>query len=68
MAAVLLCAAGGTASAALHGADLRRGPVPALAGRYAQVDAELRVTSDPRRTRPRVASAHTLPPTVVLDA
>lgn len=68
VAAVLLCAAGGTASAALHGADLRRGPVPALAGRYAQVDAELRVTSDPRRTRPRVASAHTLPPTVVLDA
>ncbi|MEU6824917.1 ComEC/Rec2 family competence protein [Streptomyces atriruber] len=68
VAAVLLCAAGATASAALHGADLRRGPVPALAGRYAQVDAELRVTSDPRRTRPRVASAHTLPPTVVLDA
>ncbi|MET8688104.1 ComEC/Rec2 family competence protein [Streptomyces sp. NPDC004732] len=68
MAAVLLCAAGAAASAALHGADLRRGPVPALAGRYAQVDVELRVTSDPRRTRPRVASAHTLPPTVVLDA
>ncbi|MEV7191145.1 ComEC/Rec2 family competence protein [Streptomyces sp. NPDC093510] len=68
MAAVLLCAAGATASAALHGADLRRGPVPALAGEYAQVEAELEVTSDPRRTRPRVASAHTMPPAVVLDA
>ncbi|WP_409236238.1 ComEC/Rec2 family competence protein [Streptomyces sp. PA5.6] len=68
VAAVLLCAAGAAASAALHGADLRRGPVPSLAGEYAQVQAELRVTSDPRRTRPRVASAHTMPPAVLLDA
>ncbi|MFI7315864.1 ComEC/Rec2 family competence protein [Streptomyces venezuelae] len=67
-AAVLLCAAGAAASAALHGADLRRGPVPSLAGEYAQVEAELRVTSDPRRTRPRVAGAHAMPPTVLLDA
>ncbi|MEW2389898.1 ComEC/Rec2 family competence protein [Streptomyces venezuelae] len=68
VAAVLLCAAGAAASAALHGADLRRGPVPSLAGEYAQVKAELKVTSDPRLTRPRVASAHTMPPTVLLDA
>ncbi|MCF3125726.1 ComEC/Rec2 family competence protein, partial [Streptomyces arenae] len=66
--AVLLCVAGSTGSAALHGADLHRGPVPALASAYATVEAEVKVTSDPRRTRPRVASAHALPPAVVLDA
>ncbi|QUI31697.1 ComEC/Rec2 family competence protein [Streptomyces alfalfae] len=68
VAAVLLCTAASAGSAALHGADLRRGPVPASAREYAQVEAELRVTSDPRRTRPRTASAHAMPPTVVLDA
>ncbi|MFD6434998.1 ComEC/Rec2 family competence protein [Streptomyces venezuelae] len=68
VAGVLLCAAGAAASAALHGADLRRGPVPSLAGEYAQVEVELKVTSDPRLTRPRVASAHTMPPAVLLDA
>ncbi|MEU6123516.1 ComEC/Rec2 family competence protein [Streptomyces sp. NPDC047123] len=67
-AAVLLCVAGATGSAALHGADLRRGPVPGLAARYAEVRADVEVTSDPRRTRPRVAAAHAMPPTVVLDA
>ena len=36
----------------LHGADLRRGPVPELARQYAQVTAEVEVTSDPRLTRP----------------
>lgn len=68
VAAVLLCTAGATVSAALHGADLRRGPVPGLAAEYAEVDAELKVTSDPRRSRPPVARAHTMPPAVVLDA
>ncbi|MEV0121570.1 ComEC/Rec2 family competence protein [Streptomyces sp. NPDC050703] len=68
VAAVLLCTAASAGSAALHGADLRRGPVPASARDYAEVEAELRVTSDPRRTRPRAASAHAMPPTVVLDA
>ncbi|MFK4064606.1 ComEC/Rec2 family competence protein [Streptomyces sp. NPDC029674] len=68
VAAVLLCTAGSTASAALHGADLHRGPVPALASEYAEVEAELEVTSDPRRSRPRVARAQTMPPAVVLDA
>ncbi|MEU8956221.1 ComEC/Rec2 family competence protein [Streptomyces sp. NPDC048518] len=67
-AAVLLCIAGAAGSAALHGADLRRGPIPGLAREYARVEAELQVTSDPRRTRPRVASAHTMPPSVVLNA
>ncbi|AZM53196.1 hypothetical protein DMA15_11815 [Streptomyces sp. WAC 01529] len=68
VAATLLCAAASAGSAALHGPDLHRGPIPALASEFAEVEAELRVTSDPRRTRPRVASAHALPPTVVLDA
>lgn len=68
VAAVLLCTAASAGSAALHGADLRRGPVPGSAREYAEVEAELRVTSDPRRTRPRTASAHAMPPTVVLDA
>ncbi|MEU1015647.1 ComEC/Rec2 family competence protein [Streptomyces sp. NPDC005898] len=68
LAATLLCAAASAASAALHGADLHRGPVPALAEEYAQVEAEVVVTSDPRRTRPRVASAHAMPPSVVLHA
>ncbi|WP_399925270.1 ComEC/Rec2 family competence protein [Streptomyces kanamyceticus] len=68
VAASLLCAAASGGSAALHGADLHRGPVPALAREYAQVDAELVVTSDPRRSRPRVAGAHTMPPGVLLNA
>ncbi|MFE0175044.1 ComEC/Rec2 family competence protein [Streptomyces sp. NPDC059002] len=68
VAGALLCAAASAGSAALHGADLHRGPVPALAGEYAEVDAELEVTSDPRRTRPRAAVAHAAPPAVVLDA
>ncbi|MEU6989499.1 ComEC/Rec2 family competence protein [Streptomyces sp. NPDC046465] len=67
-AGVLLCVAGAAGSAALHGADLRRGPVPGLASEFAQVQAELEITSDPRRTRPRVAGAHSMPPAVVLDA
>ncbi|MEW1719910.1 ComEC/Rec2 family competence protein [Streptomyces sp. NPDC093109] len=53
VAGALLCAAAGAASAGLHGADLRRGPVPGLAERYARVTAEVTVTSDPRPARPR---------------
>ncbi|MGW2225763.1 ComEC/Rec2 family competence protein [Streptomyces formicae] len=68
VAGALLCAAASTCSAALHGADLYRGPLPALAGQYAEVDAELSVSSDPRRARPRAAAAHAVPPAVVLDA
>ncbi|MEW2116070.1 ComEC/Rec2 family competence protein [Streptomyces sp. NPDC005474] len=68
VAAVLLCVAAAAASAGLHGADLRRGPVPDLAGRYAGVTAELEVTSDPRLTRPRIQGAHAAPSAVLLDA
>ncbi|QEV59973.1 ComEC/Rec2 family competence protein [Streptomyces spectabilis] len=68
VAGVLLCAGAAAASAGLHGADLHRGPVPGLAGEYATVTAELEVTSDPRRTRPRVTGDRPVPPAVVLDA
>ncbi|MGY1500958.1 ComEC/Rec2 family competence protein [Streptomyces sp. QTS52] len=68
VAAVLLCVAAAAVSAGLHGADLRRGPVPGLARQYATVTAELEVTSDPRLTRPRVQGAHALPTAVLLDA
>ncbi|MEW1923617.1 ComEC/Rec2 family competence protein [Streptomyces sp. NPDC088360] len=68
VAAVLLCAAAGATSAALHGADLHRGPVPALARQYSEAEVELEVTSDPRLTRPRVTGARAVPPSVMLDA
>ncbi|MFD8820531.1 MBL fold metallo-hydrolase, partial [Streptomyces sp. NPDC059627] len=52
--ALLLCVAGAAASAGLHGADVRRGPVPARARDYATVTAEVELTGDPRAARPRV--------------
>jgi competence protein ComEC len=67
VAAVLLCAAAAGASAGLHGADLRRGPVPALARQYAEVTAEIEVASDPRLTRPRIKGDHATPTAVLLD-
>ncbi|MFJ5259689.1 ComEC/Rec2 family competence protein [Streptomyces sp. NPDC088387] len=67
-AAVLLCVAAAAASAGLHGADLRRGPVPELAERFATVTAEVRVTADPRLSRPRVSGAHALPVSVLVEA
>ncbi|MEU3358024.1 ComEC/Rec2 family competence protein [Streptomyces albidoflavus] len=51
VAAALLCAAAGAASAGLHGADRHRGPVPELAGRHARVTAEVEVTGDARPVR-----------------
>ncbi|KPI18803.1 ComEC/Rec2-related protein [Actinobacteria bacterium OK074] len=66
-AAVLLCVAAAGASAGLHGADLRRGPVPELARQFAQVTAEVELTSDPRLTRPRVKGDHTAPVAVLLE-
>ncbi|MFB8404777.1 ComEC/Rec2 family competence protein [Streptomyces sp. NPDC055912] len=66
-AGVLLCAAAGAASAGLHTADLRRGPVPALAREYARAQLEVTVTSDPRLTRPRVRGSESVPVSVVLD-
>ncbi|WND40412.1 ComEC/Rec2 family competence protein [Streptomyces sp. BB1-1-1] len=68
VAAVLLCVAASATSAALHGADLRRGPVPALARQYATVTAELEITADPRLTRPRVRGNRAVPPTVLIEA
>ncbi|MFJ4837353.1 ComEC/Rec2 family competence protein [Streptomyces sp. NPDC088746] len=67
-AGVLLCAAAGAAAAGLHGADSRSGPVPGLAESYARVEAEVTVTSDPRRTRPRVQGDHSTPVSLLLDA
>ncbi|WP_405662291.1 ComEC/Rec2 family competence protein [Streptomyces sp. NBC_01166] len=67
-AGVLLCAAAGAAAAGLHGADSRSGPVPGLAESYARVVAEVTVTSDPRRTRPRVQGDHSTPVSLLLDA
>ncbi|WP_306321664.1 MULTISPECIES: ComEC/Rec2 family competence protein [unclassified Streptomyces] len=67
-ASLLLCVAAAAASAGLHGADLRRGPVPNLAERFARVEAELEVTSDPRRTRPRVRGDHAAPTSVLVEA
>ncbi|MEV8224911.1 ComEC/Rec2 family competence protein [Streptomyces sp. NPDC079167] len=67
-AAALLCAAAGAAGAGLHGADSRSGPVPGLAESYARVVAEVTVTSDPRRTRPRVQGDHSTPVSLLLDA
>lgn len=66
--AVLLCAAAGTAVAGLHGADVWRGPVPGLAREYARIDADVRVTSDPRTTRPAVRGNHSTPALLLLDA
>ncbi|MFB7993970.1 ComEC/Rec2 family competence protein [Streptomyces sp. NPDC056002] len=68
VAAVLLCVAASAASAALHGADLTRGPVPGLARQFARVTVELEVTADPRLTRPRVTGDHSAPSSVVIAA
>ncbi|MYW65657.1 MBL fold metallo-hydrolase [Streptomyces sp. SID8379] len=68
VATLLLCTAAAATSAGLHGADLRRGPVPNLAAQYARVDVELEVTSDPRLTRPRIKGDHTAPAAVLIEA
>ncbi|MFH0518241.1 ComEC/Rec2 family competence protein [Streptomyces sp. M41] len=68
VAAVLLCIAAAAVSAGLHGADLRRGPVPGLAEAYATVTAEVEVTADPRLTRPRVKGDHMAPTSVLINA
>ncbi|MEV7078051.1 ComEC/Rec2 family competence protein [Streptomyces sp. NPDC093516] len=67
-AALLLCVAAAAASAGLHTADLRRGPVPGLAREYATVTAEVELTSDPRLTRPRVRGDRPAPAAVLIDA
>ncbi|MFE4329785.1 ComEC/Rec2 family competence protein [Streptomyces sp. NPDC056831] len=67
-AAALLCAAAGAASAGLHGADVRQGPVHGLAQRFARVEAEVTVMSDARQTRPRVRGDHSTPASLLMDA
>lgn len=66
--AVLLCVAAAAGSAGLHGADLRRGPVPALAREYARVTALVEITADPRLTRPRVSGNRLAPASVLIEA
>ncbi|MGW4566729.1 ComEC/Rec2 family competence protein, partial [Streptomyces sp. NPDC004561] len=68
VAAVLLCVAAAAASAGLHGADVRRGPVPELARRFATVTAEVEVTGDPWLSRPRVRGDHSAPVSVLVRA
>ncbi|WP_411577224.1 ComEC/Rec2 family competence protein [Streptomyces sp. HUAS TT20] len=67
-AAVLLCVAAAAVSAGLHGADLRRGPVPVLARQYATVTAEVELGSDPWLSRPRVRGDHVAPLAVLIHA
>ncbi|MET7934045.1 ComEC/Rec2 family competence protein [Streptomyces sp. NPDC005322] len=66
--AVLLCGAVAGAVAASHAADVRSGPVPALAREYTRAGAEVTVTGDPRLTRPRVRGAAAAPASVVIEA
>ncbi|MGA5792997.1 ComEC/Rec2 family competence protein [Streptomyces cellulosae] len=68
VAATLLCIAAAAGSAGLHGADVRRGPVPELAREYARVVAEVEVTADPRLTRPRVSGSRMAPVSVLVEA
>lgn len=68
LAAVLLCVAAAAASAGLHGADLRRGPVPEAARRFATMTAEVELTGDPWPSRPRVRGDHAAPVAVLARA
>ncbi|WNI27029.1 ComEC/Rec2 family competence protein [Streptomyces sp. ITFR-16] len=67
-AAALFCAAAGAGSAGLHAADARQGPVPRLAREFARIEAEITLTSDARRTFPRVRGDHSTPVSLLLDA
>ncbi|MFB7913356.1 ComEC/Rec2 family competence protein [Streptomyces sp. NPDC056061] len=67
-ATALLCAAAGAASAGLHGADVRQGPVHGLARQFARIEAEVTVTSDARQTVPRVRGDHSTPASLLMDA
>ncbi|MFB0617405.1 ComEC/Rec2 family competence protein [Streptomyces sp. AGS-58] len=68
VAAVLLCAAAAAVSAVLHGADVRRGPIPELARRSATVTAEVEITGDPWLSRPRVRGDQAAPAAVLARA
>ncbi|MFD8915883.1 ComEC/Rec2 family competence protein [Streptomyces sp. NPDC059575] len=68
VAAVLLCTAAAAVSAGLHGEDVRRGPVPEAARRFATVTAEVELTGDPWLSRPRVRGDHAAPVAVLARA
>ncbi|MER7224614.1 ComEC/Rec2 family competence protein [Streptomyces rubradiris] len=68
VAAVLLCAAAAAVSAGLHGADVRRGPVPELARRFAAVTAEVELSGDPWLSGPRASGDHMAPVAVLARA
>ncbi|MCF3965508.1 ComEC/Rec2 family competence protein, partial [Streptomyces fuscigenes] len=68
MAAALCCAAAGATSAGLHAADVRRGPVPGIAGRHGRAVVELSVTSDPRPVRRKVSGDHLTAAQLMFDA
>ncbi|MFI9241739.1 ComEC/Rec2 family competence protein [Streptomyces sp. NPDC053086] len=68
VAAMLLCAAAAATSAGLHGADVRRGPVPELARSFATVTAEVEVSGDPWLTGPRVRGDRAAPVAVLARA
>ncbi|MFJ5517927.1 ComEC/Rec2 family competence protein [Streptomyces griseoluteus] len=61
VAAVLLCVAASAVSAGLHGADVRRGPVPEVARRFGTVAVEVELTGDPWLSRPRVRGDRAAP-------
>ncbi|MFF9670532.1 ComEC/Rec2 family competence protein [Streptomyces eurythermus] len=65
VAAVLLCAAAAAVAAGLHGADVRRGPVPELARRFTTVTAEVELSGDPWLSGPRVSGDHMAPVAVL---
>ncbi|SER42136.1 competence protein ComEC [Streptomyces qinglanensis] len=67
-AVALLCAAAAGGTAALHAADLHRGPLPGLAADHARATVEVTVTEDPRPTRPRTHGARQLAGRVVVRA
>ncbi|AXK33698.1 MBL fold metallo-hydrolase [Streptomyces armeniacus] len=67
-AMTLLCAAAAATSAALHAADVHRGPVPELAAEYAHATAELTVTGDPHTTHPQVRGARREEGVIVVPA
>lgn len=62
----LLCAGAAAASAALHAADVYRGPVAALAADHARGTVEVTVTGDPRLSRPRVQGPRRAPGVVLV--
>ncbi|MEW2133712.1 ComEC/Rec2 family competence protein [Streptomyces sp. NPDC005435] len=68
VAAVLLCTAAAAVSAGLHGEDVRRGPVPEAARRFATVGVEVELTGDPWLSRPRVRGDHAAPVAVLARA